>query len=275
MPANAALAARRLLALAVTLLSADVASAQIISRVPPPHVPPARAPIVVSHPPARQRLRAPRPRWSGKAEASYVATTGNADDTTARIASEVQYRPGRWTVFLRAAFLTSASEEAGHRHRIDGIMRTSRELNERIELFSQIVYLENTFAGLASSFYPLGGLAFALIDTAPHALTTRVGLGFGQEDRLGMPGFTFASADVDTSYRWTLSKTAKFKQDATFTRNLGRPDDWRLANMTAVAAALNSLFSLELSHSFNYFNVPVPGFERVDTVTSASLVATF
>jgi hypothetical protein len=90
-----------------------------------------------------------------------------------------------------------------------------------------------------------------------------------------MPGFTFASADVDTSYRWTLSKTAKFRQDATFTRNLGRPDDWRLANMTALATALNALFSLELSHSFNYFNVPVPGFERVDTVTSASLVATF
>jgi putative salt-induced outer membrane protein YdiY len=138
-----------------------------------------------------------------------------------------------------------------------------------------MVYLENTFAGLDSSFYPLAGVAYTIVDTVPHELTTRVGLGFGQEERLGMPGFTFASADVDTSYRWTLSKTAKFKQDATFTRNLGRPADWRLANMTALATALNSLFSLELSHSLNYFNVPVPGFERVDTVTSASLVATF
>jgi putative salt-induced outer membrane protein YdiY len=274
MPANAVLPARGLLALAVTLLSADVASAQIITPVPQTF-PPAKAPIVVSHPPRRKAPRAPRPRWSGKAEASYVATTGNADDTTARIASELQYSPGRWTVFLRGAFLTSSSSEDGHRHRVDGIVRTSRALTDRVELFGQMVYLENTFAGLDSSFYPLGGVAYALLDTPPHALTTRVGLGFGQEDRLGMPGFTFASADVDTSYRWTLSKTAKIKQDATFTRNLGRPEDWRLANMTSLATALNSLFSLELSHSFNYFNVPVPGFERVDTVTSASLVATF
>jgi putative salt-induced outer membrane protein YdiY len=275
MPANAVLSARGLLALAVTLLSADVASAQIISSVLPT-VPPAKAPTVFSHPPTRPKPpRAPRPRWSGKAEASYVATTGNANDTTARIASELQYSPGRWTVFLRGAFLTSSSDDDGHRHRVDGILRTSRALTDRVELFGQIAYLQNTFAGLHSSFYPLGGVAYALVDTPPHALTTRLGLGFGQEDRLGMPGFTFASADVDTSYRWTVSKTAKFKQDATFTRNLGRPEDWRLANMTSLATALNSLFSLELSHSFNYFNVPVPGFERVDTVTSASLVATF
>ena len=42
-----------------------------------------------------------------------------------------------------------------------------------------------------------------------------------------------------------------------------------------MAAALNALLKLKVSHGVNYLHEPVSGFERVDTVTSAAVVATF
>jgi putative salt-induced outer membrane protein YdiY len=237
-------------------------------------VPPAKAPTVASNPP---RLPPARngDRWISKAEVSYVATAGNSDATTAKLGSEVQYKPEDWTLFLRAAFLTSDNDVEARRHRVDGLLRASRNVSPRLELFGQLVYLRNTFAGINHSFYPLGGLAYALVEATPHSLKTRVGLGYGQENRLRQPSLSFATADAETAYRWTLSKTAELREDTTFTTNLQRSTDWRVANVASVAASLSPLLSLKVSHTVNYFNEPVPGYERVDTVTAAALVATF
>jgi hypothetical protein len=87
------------------------------------------------------------------------------------------------------------SELKGRNHRVDGLLRGSRAVSPRLEVFGQVMYLRNTFAGISHSVYPLGGLAYAVVESKPHSL--------------------------------------------------------------------------------NYLNEPVTGFERVDTVTAAALVATF
>lgn len=237
-------------------------------------VPPAPAPTVQSHPPVLRAAKKAN-RWSSKAEVSYVATTGNADTTTAKLGSEVQYKPDGWTFLLKGAFLTSDSAAEERRHRVDGLLRASRSVSRKLELFGQLMYLRNTFAGISHSAYPLGGLAYALVETQPHSLKTRVGLGYGQENRLRRPSLGFATADAETAYRWAFSKTAELREDTTFTTNLQRGTDWRVANVASVAASLTSLLSLKVSHTVNYLNEPVRGYERIDTVTAAALVATF
>jgi putative salt-induced outer membrane protein YdiY len=262
---NAAFAALVLLA----------SAAPVVAQEPPA---PAPAPIVHSNPPPSPALVASRPPvkvWSTKAEVSYVSTSGNADTTTAKLGGETQFKPGPWTMVARGAFLTSTAVTAGRNQRVDGLLRASRTVSPRLELFGQMVYLENTFAGIGSSFYPLGGVAYALVEAPPHSWKARVGLGYGQENRLRRPDLSFATADAETAYRWSMSKTSEFRQDATFTSNLSRTRDWRFANTTSVAASLNSLLSLKVQHVLNYLNEPVAGFERVDTVTSAAVVATF
>ena len=204
-----------------------------------------------------------------------MATAGNADTTTAKLGGETQYRPGTWTLVGRAAFLTSSAVEADRNRRVDGLLRASRTVSPRLEVYGQMVYLENTFAGIGSSFYPLGGVAYALVETPPHSWKARVGLGYGQENRLRRQDLSFATADAETAYRWSMSRTAELRQEATFTSNLSQRSDWRFANTTAVAASINALLSLKLSHALNYLHEPVAGFERVDTVTSAAVVATF
>jgi putative salt-induced outer membrane protein YdiY len=188
---------------------------------------------------------------------------------------ETTYKPGDWSALFRAGYLTSTKPDDTHDRRIDGLLRASRTISPRLELFGQLAYVENTYAGLSHSFYPLAGVAYEVLHGKPHSLTTRLGFGYGQENRVRTRDLNFATADAETAYRWAVSKTAEFRQDTTFTANLSTSADWRVANVTSLAAALNSSLKLKVSHGMNYLNQPVSGFERVDTVTSASLVATF
>jgi len=241
-------------------------------------VPPAPAPIVESRPlpPLDPLPTVPRPdRWAGKGELSYVATGGNVDTTTAKIAAEVEYKPARWTMLARGAFVTSTTQAGEEGQRVDGLLRASRTISPRAELFAQMLYLQNTFAGIDSSFYPLAGVAYALFASPRQTVNVRLGFGYGQESRVRTRDSGFATADSEVNYRWRISRTAEFRQDTTLTLNLSMADDWRGASVTSVSAALNTLLSLKMSHIVSYLNQPVAGFGRVDTITSAAIVATF
>lgn len=264
----------RLVVPVVCLIGVSFVGLSAQSRI---QIPPATAPIVISRPPvlAPQPERRGKSPWSARAEVSYVATTGNSDTTTAQLAGEAQYKPADWAALFRAGYLSSTRADDTHDRRIDGLVRASRTVGRGVELFGQIAYTKNTYAGLSHSFYPLAGVAYTVVDRAPHMLTTRVGLGYGQESRVRARDLSFATADAETAYRWAMSKTAELRQDTTFTTNLSRGTDWRVANVTSIAAALNALLKLKVSHGINYLHEPVSGFERVDTVTSASVVATF
>jgi putative salt-induced outer membrane protein YdiY len=241
-------------------------------------VPPAPAPIVESRPlPAPDPLPVvPRPdRWTGKGEVSYVSTGGNVDTTTAKLAGEVEYKPAKWTMLARAAFVTSTRPDGEHGRRVDGLLRASRRISPRAQLFAQLLYLQNTFAGIDSSFYPLAGVSYALVASRRQDVDVRIGLGYGQESRVRTRDSGFATADSEVNYRWRLSRTAELGQDATLTFNLSRGGDWRGASVTSLTASLNTLLSVKLSHIVSYLNEPVAGFGRVDTITSAAIVATF
>jgi putative salt-induced outer membrane protein YdiY len=263
--------------IAGSLLILPALSQNAAAQIRPISIPPTPAPLVVSEPPRLEEgsPEAPDP-WSGKAEVSYVSTGGNAETITAKVGAEAQYRAGEWATLLRAAFLTNTTEASDRNRRVDALVRSSRRVGPRLEVFGQIAYLKNTFAGIRDSVYPLGGIAYAVIDTRPHSLTTRFGLGYGQESRLRTVSVnSFATADAETAYRWGMTKTTELRQDTSFTSNLSQSADWRMANVTSLAAGLNALLSLKVSHTLNYLNQPVEGFERVDTVTAAALVATF
>ena len=52
-------------------------------------------------------------------------------------------------------------------------------------------------------------------------------------------------------------------------------DDWRYANVITLTAKVTTLFSLKLSNTIRYVNLPVFGFKNTDAVTAVALVAKF
>lgn len=223
----------------------------------------------------------PPPVWSGKAEASYVATSGNSDAKTLGAAAEAAYVPGVWNFKLSLAFIRSEADGVESARTFDGVLRAARKLSPRFEIFAQGGYHENRFAGIDHQWAGDAGAAYQVLTIGGHSLKAEAGLGYIAETRLvaNPPPTTtdrnFATARAACEYKWKFSKSAEFSDEASFIEDLSDSKDWRFADKLALSAELTTVLAVKLSYSKLVMNEPVPGKRKTDTITSAALVAKF
>lgn len=54
--------------------------------------------------------------------------------------------------------------------------------------------------------------------------------------------------------------------------DLNNAGNWRGSNKASLTVAMTRVLSVKLSHTLEFVNEPVPGFRKLDTITSAGLV---
>jgi putative salt-induced outer membrane protein len=223
----------------------------------------------------------PPPLWAGKAEASYVATSGNSDAKTLGAAGELNYSPGVWAFKTSLAFIRSETDGVESARSFDGLLRGARKLSPRFELYALAGYHENKFSGIDHRWAGEGGAAYQFLSGDPHSLKVEGGLGYTTEKRLlaGPPASTenrdFATARAGLEYKWKFSKTGELSEEASFTEDLSDSRDWRFGDKVSLSAGLTTVLSVKLSYAWLTLNEPVPGKKKTDTITSAALVAKF
>ena len=102
-----------------------------------------------------------------------------------------------------------------------------------------------------------------------------VGAGLAHETRVPNDTEDFAFARGGFTYKWVISKTADFQNQANVIANLKDGDDWRFTNLAALTSTLRSRFSLKISYGLIRLNTPPIGKKKTDTIASAALVAKF
>lgn len=217
----------------------------------------------------------PPPLWSGKAESSFISTSGNTSTQTFGLGAEGAYRPAPWTIEAKLAFVRSEADGVENAKSLAFSLKGARNLTPRLDLYVLGGYLKNTFSGIDSRYAGEVGVGYMVVPPAPHALKVEAGLGYTKETRLLGEDRSFATARGALLYKWTISKTTELSEEASFTESLKDSGDWRFANVSSVSASITSVFALKISHQLNYLNQPVPGFRKTDTITSAALVAKF
>jgi putative salt-induced outer membrane protein len=217
----------------------------------------------------------PPPLWSGKAEVSYVATSGNSDTKTLGAAGEAEYQPLPWSAKAKIEFVRAEANGVVNARSFAGLLRGARKLSDRLETYAQGAYVENTFAGIDHRVAGEGGLAYLLFTSGPHTIKVEGGVGYTKEDRTNGDDRSFGTARAGLLYKWKLSKTAEFSEEASFTEDLKESRDWRFANAVSLTAGVTTVLSVKLSHALVTLNEPVPGKKKTDTITSAALVAKF
>ena len=227
----------------------------------------------------------PPPVWSGKAEASYVATSGQLGREDAR-----RRRGGR----LRARRLELQALARVHPQRVgrrrDGTLvrrsscapRASSRPGSRST--ARAPTARTRFAGIDHQWAGEAGAAYQFLSGDPHSLKVEAGLGYDERER-GSPRSagrgeltetaSFTTARVGLEYKWKFSKTGEFSEEASFTEDLKDSKDWRFADKVSLAAGLTTVLSVKLSYAWLTLNEPVPGKKKTDTITSAALVAKF
>lgn len=219
----------------------------------------------------------PPPAWTGAGQVSFLRTSGNTETSVLGLASELHYNgTSPWSAAAKAAVNRGSVSGEENLRNLAASLRGGRALNERTDFFLEVAYTEDIYAGIDSRLETQLGVAHVLVNAAPHSLSIEGGVGYAHEVRLPLrlaEDFAFDRARL--TYKYTISKTAEVQNEASYFGNLKDASDWRFNNVAALTAALNSRFSLKLSHAVSHFNTPPDGKKKTDTVMAAALVAKF
>ena len=214
-------------------------------------------------------------RWSGTAEISAIATSGNSDTRTFGLGGEVLFDPGTWKLLARVAYVETEADDVLRARSQAALLEASRTLSERLDVYGRGGYLRDLFAGIERRLTTEAGLAYQVISTEPHSLQLLGGAGFTREQRLAGDDLSLGTANATGRYAWALTETSALTEEAAFVADLSTGDHWRFSNELAATAALSNRLSLKVSHKLSYLNEPVPGFRKTDTIFAAALVANF
>jgi putative salt-induced outer membrane protein len=217
----------------------------------------------------------PPPVWSGKAEASYVGTTGNTNVQTVGAGLEVDYKKDVWDGLAKGAYVQGKTDDVTTAKTIAAELRGGRHLSPRFELFAQADYFKNEFAGIDNRLSGIGGGAYSVVKTDAQELKFQLGAGYTKENRSVGEDKSFASGQAGLLYKWKISSTTDLSEEFSYVDSFKDSSDWRVANTFSLTVAINKLLSLKASHNLTYLNEPVPGFGKTDTITSIALVAKF
>jgi putative salt-induced outer membrane protein len=221
----------------------------------------------------------PAPLWFGKAEVSYLSTSGNTDTSSFGGGLEVNYNPNPWLFTLKGAGLKSATDGVTTAESFAASLRASRELTERIDVFVNAGWLRNRFSGINNIYNFDAGAGYKLFAGPEQFLRAEAAVGYSSEQDilLGIivPYRNYANARAGLGYKWQFTKTAAFSNDFNFLVDLSDTANWFMTDKAAITAAISKIFSLQASWTLLYRNQPVPGFHNTDTATAVGLLAKF
>lgn len=217
----------------------------------------------------------PPPFREGTAEASFVGTTGNSSTQSIGLGAELTLRPEPWETRLKIGYLRSEVSGVTSAQALTGLLRGQRKFFGNMAFFAQYTYLSDKFAGTSARHTGDVGIAGPLLTLPRHTITADIGGGFASDKQVAGSGKSTAIASAGALYKWKVSETADFSEEARYVGAVPDGGDWRYTNAAAIAAKISTLLSLKVSNSVRFVNRPVTGFHDTDVQTAVALVAKF
>jgi putative salt-induced outer membrane protein len=217
----------------------------------------------------------PPPEREGSAEFAFVGTTGNSSTQTIGLGGEFIYRPSPWETRLKVSYVRNEAESRLRAQALVLSLRAQRPIRPRLSGYGQYGYQRDRFAGILDRNAVEGGIAYSVLEQAPHTLIVDAGLGYANEQRLLGNDLSTATLGGGGLYTLKISDASALTEDGHFVFALSDGSDWRYTNAVALTAKVSTIFSLKLSNTIRYLNLPVVGFRNTDAVTTVALVAKF
>lgn len=273
---RAALAAEKAAEAAQRAADAAQRSAQAIEKLATPVAPPtATGAVIVQNP------------WHGTAGISFISLTGNASTMTMSLAAAFERDWTDWHVGVKAsgsygqARLPDTSESSVVA--LNGALglRGARKFNDSVASYLQ--------AGLETDH--VKSVEYRALGEAGASITwlelkegpderamvrTDIALKYTHESRyqyfptaMKVPDAELLGPKFGFTFRYALSKTALFSQDAEITPNILGSSRVVMSAQTKLSSRLSQVLSLAASFLVNYDSAPAPG--RVATDTALTL----
>jgi putative salt-induced outer membrane protein YdiY len=214
----------------------------------------------------------PPPLWDVQIGASFVGTGGNSDTSSAGADFGLHRRWLVWQIESAAAAVRTSNQDVRTAERYLGSFRGQRKLSSLVGLSSGIRLERDKFSGMNFRSISDVGLTWALVRQAAWTLDGITGiahshenptLGFKRNAPIGL---------LQLLSRIPFGESGAATQRFTFYPDFKEPDAHRSEMEFSAQAAMNSRFALKLGYLVRRSNLPVAGFEKTDTMATASVV---
>lgn len=232
------------------------------------------APSLLAHDPAAEEAEAaPEPDWDFELGLSYLATTGNSDTSSGGLNALYKKDWEPWSLEAGAFFLRAEDSGNTTAERYGASLLGARAINESWALTAGWSGERDLFSGIDFRSVVNAGVKWLIVDSekwvfdATGALTWTyedLGAGLGSDDYIG--------ALFGINSKWVLSPNSEAFTHLLYFPNFDNSDDYRFEGEAGLRSNLNTRLALQLTYGVRYDNLPVPGFEKTDTVSTASIV---
>jgi len=210
--------------------------------------------------------------WSFSLGLSYLATSGNSDSQTGGLDLSYKRSFDPWGLEVTGSYLKAEADGVDTADRTFLGVRGTRALSATWSLFAGASALKDEFAGLDSRLVVDGGVTYTAIADDVQTLSFDLGLAWNSEDFVDGHSTDYLAGVAGLAYTRKLSATASLAEKLVFTPSLEESDDWRVSSDLSLEAAISAKLAVKLGFLYLYDNVPVAGFKKTDTKSSASLV---
>jgi len=210
--------------------------------------------------------------WEFSLGLSYLATSGNSDSQNRRSRPFLQAEARPWGLEVNGSYLNAEANGIDTADRTALGVRGTRTISEQWGVFVGASALRDEFAGLDSRYVVDGGVSYKAIANDTHTLTFDLGVAWNSENFVDGASTDYMSGLAGLAYTRKLSETATLAEKLVFMPSFEESDDWRLSSDLSLEAAISAKLAVKLGFLYLYDNVPVAGFKKTDTKSSASLV---
>lgn len=221
---------------------------------------------------AAEEEEEPAGPWAGKASLSYLATSGNTENSNLGSKFEISYTTEKWLHAFDAAALFAKQDGESTAEAYAVGWKSERTLSERSFVFGRLDWRNDRFSGYDQQFSQTVGYGYRLVDREKHTLNGELGIGMRQSD---LSDGTDQDDTIMTGglyYKWAISETAEFTSDLLVESG---SDNTYFESKTALKANLVGSLALVASYTIrSNSDVPV-GTEKTDTFTALSLEYAF
>lgn len=237
---------------------------------------------------------AAKPEGSLAAEFGGSLTTGNSDFFTLASTVKGGYKWNKNKVSLIAGALYGAGRvdadgsgalngpeltapRVRNAQRFTGDARYDRFFGERNSLYLLAGAFHDPFGGYDLRSHQQFGYSRLLVKSESTEVVTEIGADYAQEKYVSSVDPRYQdifAARVMIGLKHKFNESVSFEDTFEVYENVIDFADVRILNSAALVSKLSGKFSLKVSHTLIFDNVPVEGFQKLDQTTMVTFVAT-
>jgi len=216
---------------------------------------------------------APKDGWKLDAGLSYLSTTGNSSTSSVGMNVDWERVAGDWRWQSGASALRAEEDGNTTAENYAAWGRASHVLSSRLSATGGLHGERNEFAGIDLRSVVDLGLSFKAVERPRWTVDTTGSATWTNEDRVGNDGSdSFLGVLLAGRSEVKLSDHAATVQELRIEPNLDDTNDYRIDAKVSLESALTDVLALKVGYQLRYDNVPVSGFRKTDTQTTASIV---